>query len=64
MTTKMTDHELDKSYTALCNALNNVGEANSQQFLAMLSLSLMARSDDSNAVMALIENARVQCKAS
>jgi hypothetical protein len=64
MTTKMTNHDLDNSYTALCNALNNVGEENSQPFLAMLSLSLIARADDSNAVVALIENARLLCKAS
>jgi hypothetical protein len=62
MTTKITDHELDKSYTALCNALNDVGEANAQQFLAMLSLSLMARADSAAEVLALIENARLQCK--
>jgi hypothetical protein len=60
----MTDSELDQSYTTLCNAMNEVGEANAQQFLAMLGLSLMARADDAAEVMALIENARVQCNAS
>ncbi len=60
----MTDQDLDRSYTALCKAMNEVGEANAQQFLAMLSLSLMARADDAAEVMALIENARVQCDAS
>lgn len=61
MTAKMTDIELDQSYTALCHALNEVGEANAQQFLAMLSLSLMARSDNAAEVLALIENAKSLC---
>jgi hypothetical protein len=56
----MTAQDLDKNYTALCHALNDVGEANAQQFLAMLSLSLMARADDATEVLALIENARAQ----
>ena len=60
----MNDQDLDRSYTALCNAMNEVGEANAQQFLAMLSLSLMARSDDATEVLALIENSRSQCKVS
>lgn len=60
----MTDQDLDKSYTAMCNAMNNVGEANAQPFLAMLSLSLMARANNAAEVLALIENARVQCEAS
>jgi hypothetical protein len=57
MTSNMTAEDLDKSYTALCNALNDVGETNAQQFLAMLSLSLMARADNADEVLALIENA-------
>jgi hypothetical protein len=60
----MTDQDLDKSYTAMCNAMNDAGETNTQQFLAMLSLSLMARVDNVEEVLALIENARVQCDAS
>ena len=64
MTTKVTDQDLDKSYSALCNALNAVGESNAQQFLAMLSLSLMARADNASEVLELIENARAQCHSS
>jgi hypothetical protein len=64
MTSNMTAEDLDKSYTALCNALNDVGETNAQQFLAMLSLSLMARADNADEVLALIENARTQYDAS
>mgnify|MGYP003407665523 FL=1 len=60
----MTDQDLDKSYTAMCNAMNDVGESRAQQYLAMLSLSLIAHADDAAEVMALIENARVQCDAS
>lgn len=60
----MTAQDLDKCYTTLCNAMNDVGEANAQQFLAMLSLSLMARSDNAEEVLALIENAQAQCSSS
>jgi hypothetical protein len=57
----MTNQDLDSSYTALCNALNDVGEANAQQFFAMLSLSLMARADNAAEVLELIETAKSQC---
>lgn len=60
----MTAQDLDLSYTAMCNALNDVGEANAKSLLAMLSLSLMAHADNASEVLALIENARAQCKAS
>jgi hypothetical protein len=56
----MTDQDLDKSYTTLCNALNDVGESNAQSFLAMLSLALMARADNTAEVLVLIENAKIQ----
>jgi hypothetical protein len=59
----MTPHDLDQSYTALCHALGDVGEANAQEFLAMLSLSLIARASDAAEVLALIENARIQSHA-
>jgi hypothetical protein len=64
MTQTMTAQDLDQSYSALCQALNDVGEANAQQFLAMLSLSLMARADNAADVLKLIENARDQCNSS
>ena len=60
----MTAQDLDLSYTAMCNALNDVGETNAKSFLAMLSLSLMAHADNASEVLALIENARAQCQAS
>jgi hypothetical protein len=59
----MTAQDLDLSYTALCNALNEVGEANAQQFLAMLSLSLMARASSAAEALALIAQVRAQCKS-
>lgn len=57
----MTDQELDQSYTALCNALASVGEAQTQQFLAMLSLSLIAHSPNATQVLTLIAQAQNQC---
>jgi hypothetical protein len=60
----MSNHDLDLSYTALCNAMNDVGESQAQPFLAMLSLSLLARADNADEVLALIEHARDLCKAS
>jgi len=59
----MTDQELDQSYTALCNALASVGEAQSQSFLAMLSLSLIAHSPSAAQVLSLIAQAQDQCKS-
>lgn len=57
----MTDQDLDQSYTALCNALASVGEAQAQSFLAMLSLSLMAHSPSTEQVLMLIKQAKQQC---
>ena len=58
----MTDQDLDQSYTALCNALASVGEAQAQSFLAMLSLSLMAHSPSAEQVLMLIKQAQKQCE--
>ncbi|MEY4910830.1 MAG: hypothetical protein RL761_493 [Pseudomonadota bacterium] len=59
----MTDSELDQTYTALCNALATVGEAQAQSFLAMLSLSLIAHSPSAVQVLQLIAQAQVQCES-
>jgi hypothetical protein len=59
----MTEQDLDQSYTALCNALASVGEAQAQQFLAMLSLSLIAHSPRAAQVLPLIALAQEQCKS-
>ena len=60
----MTDSELDQTYTALCNALASVGEAQAQPFLAMLALSLMAHSPSAAQVLPLIAQAQTQCNQS
>jgi hypothetical protein len=57
----MTDADLDESYTALCQALAQVGPAQATLFLSMLCLSLMSRCDHVADVLPLIDNARVQC---
>jgi hypothetical protein len=57
----MTDAELDRSYTALCLALGEVGQQRSELLLAMVALALMARSDDADEVMALVQRSRDRC---
>lgn len=59
----MTDAELDRSYSALCEALAQVGEARAPLLLAMLSLSLMSRFERADQVLPLIANAQKQCAA-
>lgn len=59
----MTDADLDRSYTALCEALAKVGEAQAPLLLAMLSLSLMSRFERADEVLPLIANAQQQCAA-
>ncbi|MEY4426102.1 MAG: hypothetical protein RL535_400 [Pseudomonadota bacterium] len=58
----MSAQDLDQTYTALCNALASVGEAQAQSFLAMLSLSLMAHSQSAAQVLPLIAQAKAQCE--
>jgi hypothetical protein len=53
----MTDHDLDQSYTALSKALAKVGEEKAALFLATLSLALLARQPDAEAVLPLIAQA-------
>jgi hypothetical protein len=57
----MTDTDLDTSYTALCTALGDVGEAQAPLLLSMLSLALLARLPDAQAALPLIEQARARC---
>jgi hypothetical protein len=57
----MSAQDLDQTYTAMCNALASVGEAQAQSFLAMLSLSLIVHSPSAEQVLALIEQAQKQC---
>ncbi len=57
----MNDQELDQTYTALCHALASVGEAQSQSFLSMLCLSLIAHSTSAADVLPLIKQAVELC---
>ena len=57
----MNDAELDRSYTALCKALGEVGEERAQLLLAMVALGLMARQDSAEAVLDLVERSRERC---
>lgn len=57
----MTDAELDRSYTALCHALGDVGPQRSELLLAMVALALMARQDSPEDVLALVAHARERC---
>lgn len=57
----MTDAELDRSYTALCQALGAVGAERSELLLAMVALALIARCDDAADVVALVERSRERC---
>lgn len=56
----MTDADLDRSYTALCRALGDVGEGRADLLLAMVSLALMARCGSADEVLPLIARARAQ----
>ncbi|TWO71875.1 hypothetical protein FN976_07735 [Caenimonas sedimenti] len=57
----MTDADLDRSYTALCQALAQAGPERSQLLLAMLSLQLMARAESADTVLPLIAQAAARC---
>ncbi|HEX2544626.1 MAG TPA: hypothetical protein VHL79_07100 [Ramlibacter sp.] len=54
----MTDAELDRSYTALCQALGEVGPERSELLLAMVVLGLMSRAESADEVLALVQKAR------
>ncbi len=57
----MNDADLDRSYTALCNALADVGEARSEMLLSMLCLALLAQREHADEVLPLITRARDRC---
>ena len=57
----MNEEQLDRSYTAMCEALAQVGEGEAPMFLSMLCLSLISRAADTDEVLALIELARSRC---
>jgi hypothetical protein len=53
----MTGDDLDRSYTALSEALGRVGEDRSALLLATLSLALLARETEPGAAIELIAQA-------
>jgi hypothetical protein len=57
----MNDTELDRSYTALCRALGEVGPQRSELLLAMVALALIARHPDAAEVEALVARSRERC---
>ena len=57
----MPSSELDATYTALCDAMARVGETRATMFLAMVSLSLMARMPHAADVLPLIGQAERAC---
>ena len=59
----MTDQDLDRSYTALCQSLAAVGESRAELFLSMMCLALMARYERADDVLPLIANVQAQCSA-
>ena len=54
----MSEADLDRSYTALCQALGEVGPARSELLLAMVALALMAHAGSAEEVVALVERSR------
>lgn len=54
---RVSPDDLDQCYTALSEALGRVGPQHAQLLLATLSLALLAREDDAQAVLALIRQA-------
>jgi hypothetical protein len=59
----MTDDDLDRSYSALCQSLATVGEQRAQLFLSMVCLALMARYERADDVLPVIANVQAQCAA-
>jgi hypothetical protein len=57
----MSEPDLDRSYTALCRALGEVGPQRSELLLAMVALGLMARVGDADDVVALVARSRERC---
>jgi hypothetical protein len=59
----MTDADLDRSYSALAEALAEVGEGAAPMLLSMVCLGLIGRMRDAGEVLPLIEQARLQLAA-
>ena len=57
----MNDQDLDRTYTALCQAMSAVGQDKATLFLAMLCLSLVSHNPDAAQVLVLLEQAKARC---
>lgn len=57
----MNESDLDRSYSALCQALGDVGQERSELLLGMVVLALMARAAEAGEVLALIARSRDRC---
>jgi hypothetical protein len=57
----MNAQDLDRSYTALCQALGEVGPQRSEMLLAMVALALVARAPSAAEVEELIARSRDRC---
>ncbi|SMG56200.1 hypothetical protein [Paraburkholderia susongensis] len=55
----MTDSDLDRVYTTLCNTLTNAGEAQAALYLARLALLCLTELDDPQRALSLIDAARL-----
>jgi hypothetical protein len=55
----MTDSDLDRVYTALCQTLTTEGEAQASLYLARLALLFITELDDAQRALSLIEAARL-----
>lgn len=58
----MNEADLDRSYTALCKALGEVGPQRSELLLAMVALALMARQEHAEEVLELVARSRDRCR--
>jgi hypothetical protein len=58
----MTDQDLDGAYTAVCNALADVGPQHAERFLSMLCLALLVRIESADEVLPVIESVRQRAR--
>jgi hypothetical protein len=57
----MTDADLDRTYTAICEAMAQVGTKDTPLFLSMLCLALLAGRDSADDVLPLVAQAQRLC---
>jgi hypothetical protein len=57
----MNEADLDRSYTALCQALGDVGPQRSELLLAMVALALVARAPQAGEVLDIVARSRERC---